>query len=446
VTRPDLFAFLRARLAALGPARAAALGMLLVLPSLWAGFAGDDLLFRCALGRGDCPAIGEAPRPFDLFRFFDDVPEHVRTRRELGLLPWWGYEGLRLAALRPIASLTHAFDWFAFGDRPWPMHLHSVLWYGLVVLVAAALYRRLLGPTWVAGLASLLFAIDDAHGTPAGWLANRNALCAAVFGLLALRAQASFRETGSRKAALLAPAALAASLLSAEAGLGTCAYLFAYALTLDRGPLRQRLVSLLPSAGVVALWGLVHRALGYGSWGSGLYADPGREPLAFAVATVKQAPALLLGQLTLSPLTDLWPVLRAPGHAALWAGGVAATLTIAWLCAPVLRRDRRARFFAIGALLSIVPVSGVIPSDRLTLFAGFGAHGLLSIWAGDLAGRVRVPPDLRRAALALAALHLGLSPLILPARTFTVTALHAVLERVALSAPLEGLDRRETVV
>ncbi|MCU0685466.1 MAG: hypothetical protein MUF34_25035 [Polyangiaceae bacterium] len=147
---------------------------------------------------------------------------------------------MRTVFFRPIASLSRAFDWLVLGEHPWAMHLHSVLWYGLLVAVAAALYRRLLGSTWAAGLAALLYAVDDAHGVPVGWLANRNGLCAAVFGLLAVGAYAHGRERGSRPAAWLAHAALAASLLSAEAGLAAFLYMGAYIHPARPTPCRAR--------------------------------------------------------------------------------------------------------------------------------------------------------------------------------------------------------------
>jgi hypothetical protein len=35
----------------------------------------------------------------------------------------------------------------------------------------------------VAGMAALLFAVEDAHSMVAGWIANRNALLCLVFGV-----------------------------------------------------------------------------------------------------------------------------------------------------------------------------------------------------------------------------------------------------------------------
>ncbi|HEU4535859.1 MAG TPA: hypothetical protein VFS00_17160 [Polyangiaceae bacterium] len=299
----------RSRLASFGPARAAALGLLLTLPALAAKYGTDDYLFRCQLGAAQCPDLRARWAPWDMFRFFDGTAALARARRELGYAPWWSLDEMRTVFFRPIASLTHAFDWLVLGERPWAMHLHSVLWYGLLAAVAAALYRRLLGPTWVAGLAALLYAVDDAHGVPVGWLANRNGLCAAVFGLLAVGAYARWREQGSRPAAWLAHAALAAALLSAEAGVAAFLYLGAYALTLDKAPLKGRLLALLPSAALVALWRIGSVAAGYGAYGSDFYVDPGREPLAFARTAVERVPALLFGQFTISLVTDLWSIM-----------------------------------------------------------------------------------------------------------------------------------------
>jgi hypothetical protein len=435
---------LRDRLAAFGPARAAAVGVLLTLPALATKYGTDDYLFRCQLGAERCPAQRFHWAPWDLFRFFDGSVALARARRELGFAPWWSLDEAKTWFFRPFGSLTHAFDWLVIGERPWAMHLHSVLWYGLLAAAAAALYRRLLGPSWVAGLAALLYAVDDAHGLPVGWLSNRNAICAAFFGLLAVFAYARWREGGSWRAALLAHAALAGSLLSAEAGVAAFLYMGAYALTLDKAPPRGRALALLPSAALVVAWRLGSIAAGYGAYGSDFYLDPGREPLAFARTAAERVPALLCGQFTLSLLTDLWSLVGPEARAALWAAGVAVTAAAAWLAAPLLRRDPRARFFALGAVASSALVAGVIPTGRLMLPAGFGAHGLLALWLADAADSSR--KGARRGAAVLAALHLGLSALLLPLGTLSLHLIDAPSSRVAMAAPLDDLKPNETAV
>jgi hypothetical protein len=221
-------------------------------------------------------------------------------------------------------------------------------------------------------------------------------------------------------------------------------YMFAYALTLDRAPGRSRVLALLPCAAVVVLWRLGWQAFGYGTFGGDFYRDPAHEPLAFARSAAERVPLLFLGQFTISLVTDLWSAMPPPVRIAFWAAGLAVMAGVAWLFAPLLRRDPRARFFALSSLLSCPLVAGVIPTDRLMLFAGVGAHGLLALWLAEAADSPR--RGARRGAAALAALHLGLSGLLLPARTFTLYFVDQHATQAALAAPLGGLKPSETVV
>ena len=109
----------------------------------------------------------------------------------------------------------------------WPhsaflMYVHSFAWLGGLVAVATFIFRRVLGTTWVAGLAALLFAVDDAHGFPAAWLANRKTLIGAFFGILALIAHDRWRRGEWRIGSLVAPLSLLLGLLAKEsvAGVG----------------------------------------------------------------------------------------------------------------------------------------------------------------------------------------------------------------------------------
>ncbi len=220
----------------------------------------------------------------------------------------------------------------------WLMHAQSLLWYALLVLCATRLYRRLFAlpdpdtgdaaqappwPAWAAGLAAVLYAVDDAHGVPAAWLVHRNGVVAATFALLTLACHLRWRCDGWRPGAVLAPLALGAGLLVGEAALGAAAYLFAFALLLDpltRQPWapRRRLLTLWAYAGCVVLWRLVHQRLGGGAFGSGAYLDPVREPLTFAAATAQRTPLLLAGQLGRPPRTWRRSCPRRPRRCWRW--------------------------------------------------------------------------------------------------------------------------------
>jgi hypothetical protein len=262
------------------------------------------------------------------------------------------------------------------------MHAHSLLWFAALLAAAGALYRRLSASAAVAGLSALLYAVDDAHGFAAGWLANRNGLMAALFGLLCLHAYARWRAAGWKAGAVLAPLWLLLGALSAEAALGALAYIAAHALCLDRAPSRHRLIAILPLALIVLVWAAVYRALGFGAWGTA-YVDPLAEPLAFVRAVIERAPVLLLAQWFMPP-AELYPFLGPATRLLVWLAGVGLSAGLAWLFLPLLRRSPTARFWALGMLLSLIPISAALPANRLLFFTGLGALGLLSEYIGAL--------------------------------------------------------------
>ena len=77
----------------------------------------------------------------------------------------------------------------------------------------AALYRRLMGATAAAGLAALFYAIDDAHGPPVAFLANRNAMMATLFGVLAVQKATPAGRSGCPRGLNNPPASLRADRL-----------------------------------------------------------------------------------------------------------------------------------------------------------------------------------------------------------------------------------------
>jgi len=113
-----------------------------------------------------------------------------------GTMPWWGSLELHHAFFRYMTTLTMMLDYRLWPNSPALMHLHSLFWLAAVVLAAALLYREVLGTTWIAGLASLMYALDGAHAVPAGYLADRDALIACCFGFLSLLFFVRWRKIG----------------------------------------------------------------------------------------------------------------------------------------------------------------------------------------------------------------------------------------------------------
>ncbi len=400
------------------PPAAAVLAVLLALPSLGAGWIMDDYYHRAVLL--------ERPRfrdllgpPSEMFRFFRGDPDRTGRIMDIGLFPWWTDPSLKAEMLQTLTVLTHRLDYALWPDSPMLMHAHSLFWLGAAVAVTAAFYRRMLGSTWVAGVAALLFAADDARGATVGFLANRNALVAATFGVSALIAHDRARRDGSRPAGLLAPLLLLAALFSKEEGIGTCAYLAAYALFVDPVGRWRGCLALWPYAVMVVAWGTLRAYWGYGVRDVGLYIDPLTDTGRFLTAMVGRLPILLFGQWGPIP-ADLAVVLRPPPSVALWWFAVAILVVLLCAMAPLLRRDRLARFWAAGMLLAAIPVSATVPMDRLLTFVGIGAAGLLAqFWqfvfaAEDTPSNSRWRVPTKAVAWCLVAVHAVIAPIALP--------------------------------
>ena len=391
--------------------------------------------------------------PQDMFRFMPCDPERTRALMDIGFVPWWTYPHVKAEFLQFLTVQTHVLDYRLWPDRPDLMHAHSLAWFALLVFLAATFYRRYLGCTWMAGAAALLFAVEDAHGTPVGWICNRNILLAASFGIACLIAHDLWRRSG-RKSALLAAVLLwTCSLCSKEAGIATCAYLGAYAFWLDRASLGHRLLTLVPYGLVLVLWRVVRDMLGYGVQDLGLYVDPIADPTRFSLALIERFPILLLGQWGF-PASDLSAVLVKIQGSPMWWWAVAfmgVLLVVFW---PLLRRDRLARFFATGMLLATIPICATFPSDRLLMFVGLGAFGLLVrfwwfVFAADaprprfVLWRVAAVPM----ALLFVLLHCIMAPPLLALRATAPTGPRWYVERFYIHMPFdERIENQDLIV
>ncbi len=367
---------------------AAAIAVALGLPALFAGIQGDDY-FQRAVYLGLTP-IGEDTNPLlDLFAFAGDR-DRLAHLIDLGFYPWWTHPELEIRFFRPVTAILGMLDHALWPNRPALHHAHNLLWFGLSVLVVAKLYRRVHGAVAVAGLAALLFAVEDAHAMPAVWLANRNALIALTFGVLAVIGHVEWRRSGRPMHLVGALVALVVGLCSGEAALGAVAYVFAWQVTMDGGSWGRRVGALVPYAVVVVAWRIVYDALGCGTVGCGLYVDPGSHPLQFVGALVLRWPLLLAAQWwQLS--ADLWAGFDVAGQIALSViGGALSLVALALLWRP-LRERPEARFWALGMALSLVPLCAAFPMTRLLIFSGVGAFGLLAV-AADCTGWVADEP------------------------------------------------------
>jgi hypothetical protein len=420
----------------------ALLGALLASPSLPTGRVADDWVHAIVLtGKG--AVIGFPMKSLDLFRFADGDPAHAQVLLDDGEYPWTANPRARLAFFRPLTALTHVADYALWPDSAWKMHAQNLAWLAVAIAWAAVVYRRVLGATWLAGFAALLFAIDDAHGPAVGWIANRNAIVALATSLPVLWLHDRWRKDGWRAGAWLGPVALGIALLAGEASLAIVAYLAAYAWHLDESPVRARVLSLAPYAAVVMAWKVAYGALGYGAAHSGIYIDPGHDPVAFLGVVPKRLPLLLLSQLAL-PWADFGPLYRIVSPRFELEMAAAATLVVVLLgvmLAPLVRRDPRARFFATGLLLAAVPICSTFTADRLLLFTGIGGMGLVAMFLASAVTRGE-----RALAWVLVVVHVVLAPLFLLARSRSMLTVDGPLQFADSTIPRTQDVATKTVV
>ena len=427
---------------------AVAIAILLVFGAVHNGLDGDDYYHRAVMNGSD-RFQAQLRGPQSMFRFLPGDVKLARQSMDLGLLPWWTDPRIKAEFFQLLTVQTHILDYWLWPDRPELMHAQSLVWFALLVFLAAKFYRRILGPTWMAGVAALLFAVEDGHGTPVGWICNRNVLLAASFGIGCLIAHDTWRREGKRWAFWAAILLWVSSLCSKEEGISTSAYLFAYALWLDDSTLWKRFLTLVPYGVVLVVWRIVRDSLGYGVEHLGVYIDPITDPSRYVMALVERFPIFLFGQWGLP--SDISVTMNRLLGSPLWWTAVVYVGLLGLLFLPVLRRDRMSRFFATGMLLSVIPVSATFPSDRLLMFAGLGAFGLLvRFWCAVFSAdgprpqgrswrRVAVP-----VALLLVLLHVILAPILLPLRATAPTGPRWFTERLYLRVPfdkaIEGQD------
>jgi len=356
--------------------------------------------------------------PLDLYRWVDGDPDHVRELQDTGPVPWLAHPELKLAYWRPLSSALTVLDHQLFGLSSLGYTLHSILWYGLLSVVLALLLRRVLPGSPLVALALLVWVLAASHRQAVCWIAARNALVTACFGLAGLLAHIQWREGGRRGYLFLSLAALLAALLAGEAALGAFALLLAYELCGAPGGAGRRIRAALPAVTLAVAWLLVYVSLGYGTHGSGAYINPLNEPLTY-LSVLPGRLLAMTGCLFLGMPADLWFYMPELRWAAVLVGALATALLL-WLVPPAwsgLGRDRRRafRWLTLGAIGSLLPQASGMLGPRSLVLPSVGAALIVALvlqhWWTELRKRSGVGPRLRGAlCVFLAIVHLVAAP------------------------------------
>lgn len=395
--------------------------ILLFIPSSQLPFVTDDFthltMIEDKLGIRDViPGLSARHDPlgmFNLFGFFDGNSEVTSAYISQGFMPWWTYPEVRLNFWRPLTSYLEMLDYQLWGRHPLGFYLHSLLWYLALIALVSTLYHRSLGA--VAGFSLLLFAIDDAHWMPVGWIANRNAVIAATCAVAGLVAHIRWREERWRPGLPLSLVGYALGLAGGETALGVVIYLICYEFFAAHGSRGERVRALVPAGILCLTWAIFYKFHHFGASGSGMYLDPVGELPGYLLA----APArflLLVASLFGGPPSQAMVVAKSliPLGLVWGVSSLALCVYFGKRILPTLDPEtlRALRWWVPGALLSMIPVLATFPMDRLLLVPSIGAMPVIALvgrwcWEGARAGN-----RMQAAFVALMVLFHGIVPAI----------------------------------
>jgi hypothetical protein len=357
---------------------AIALAVLVRAPLLAAGFVSDDFVLVAGI-EGRSP-LGNGR--FDLWNFYDGVPEHQARLVFDGGLPWWTAPDASHAFFRPLSSaLLVAVH--ALAGR------HAAAYYALLlvlvagnVLLAARLFDRWL-PRPASAIALAVFAVHALGVDATRWISALHLLLSTAGVLAGWIAYTRWREDGWAPGKLLAVAGFAAGLLAGEAALGALAYVVCRELASPRKPGRAAAVAMPLVIGIAYV--VLYRALHRGAHAIDGYLDPlaapGRAAAELADRFLTEVPRLLTapaerGAESVGALAD------AVGSPLLFASAV----LLAWLAFSLDRPALRACGpWAAAALLCALP--GLLgPTDRALYPSTLGAAAVVGLLVGSAWG------------------------------------------------------------
>jgi hypothetical protein len=387
------------------------LGLLLLLPSLSAGFYFDDLWQQALL---DAHGRGQDGRStfelcLDLWSWNTGLQD--RSYLRIGapyMLTWFADLDLSVRFFRPLTSWTLLLNHRLGGSDPFGYHVLNLALWLLFAAAALELHRRLLpapGARPALLLAGLLFVLSDAHENNVAWIGTRHGLLDALFSLLSILFYDRFRHRGGLRNLVLALVALALGLASGEMALLTLVWIVAYEIFLTHDPLRLRLACASPFFLLTAAYAVFYLSSGYGAYSSSWYLNPVDRPLDFLQAAITQRlPGYLMGALTVLP----GEIFQANSPAVL-ALGFILMLFVAVVVTPSLRWRPEMRF-AAGALFgSILCLSVVPPFSYKLVLPSAAVSLLLALGVTDTLRRLRGSPSSgKRAAVVVVLLMHGI--------------------------------------
>lgn len=345
----------------------------------------DDFLIRAYI-LGDHPNFLQtenSAHPFaDAYYFFGDKRNKTQALKEYGALPWWSDDSARMSMFRPISALTHYIDHVLLKGNLLFIQLHSFFWLSLLLFSIIIFYKQFHFSPLLLVLATSIFMIDLSHMNNFYWLAARNIFIASAFGLLTISFHKKWRENNKAIYFLAAMVFFSFSLLSAEAGIATGAYLLSYALFLDDKKFIKGSLAIVPYGLLVIFWRVLYQLFEYGSIDISLYVDPVNSLTEFLFSFFTSA--LLIITAVISGTGIILSGLSETAEYGYLLFGFCLFIFSTFLISPLLLaktpQAAQIRFFYVGFLFSVIPFCALSTyTTRNGVFAYIGFSALLTM-------------------------------------------------------------------
>lgn len=355
------------------------ISLALSLPAILSGFVMDDLVFTSPMYA--------PPMPFGYYGYIEEMRRH-------DLLPWWAAENLEIDFFRVLGSLSLYVDIHLGQKAPLFAHLHTALWFVVLLLGAARLLGGMVENPRHRTWAFLLFALGSYHTFLAGFIAARHALMGGTFAVWASALYVEWHRTRDRRHFVLTMVLFFLGLLSGETALAFAGFALSHDLFFVEGDLRKKLSVFFPVGLAAAAYLVFYKTMGFGTTGSGMYLNPLADPIGYLSAAPGKVIAMI-GAFTLGVPAHLR---MAEGFESvpLMAGALALVLTVpvvllAWRRLQPGER-RLIQWAVVMGLLTMAPGLSGITSGRAVSLSGIAfsvvmAVSLHAVRFGDLSKR-----------------------------------------------------------
>lgn len=329
----------------------------------YAYFLGSEKLQHLGLLPEQSKLQDETFAIFNQFNFFSKATGTYQSLYDYGAIPWWTSEEAKLHLFRPLSSINHWLDYQLWPESPALMLLHNLIIYLIFLSISFKLYTLAGTSRTVAVLALLFLMVDYSSYTIISWVAARNTLINACYGLLCLYFY--HRSIDTKPYIIISLFLYLCAILSAEGGIAIAGYLGAYFLVYDRRSWKSRILHITPFIIITLIWQAWYIQSGYGSEAIGQYIQPSTSLSSFLSHAIRYFP---LAWVSLFSNIDLFEII-VPQDFLPIVQKVSAVLAAFFIIALwPLRGRSEVRFCLLAVTFSIIPGLSLASSEPRGLF------------------------------------------------------------------------------